>query len=106
MLTKEEKDFLVYWETHREKEHSLKSLLIFGAPWGLIFALPIMVVLIFHDWHKRIVPITTGQVIAISISVAAIAFFYAYFRQQVKWENNEQLYKELKIKEKKTEQKQ
>ncbi|MCO6496395.1 MAG: hypothetical protein J5I50_01910 [Chitinophagaceae bacterium] len=105
MLTQEERDFVTFWEENREKEGSLKKMMMYGAPWGLLFALPIMVVLIFHDWHKRVGNISTGQVIVVAICVAAIAFFYAYFRQKVKWEEKEQLYKELKIKEKKTEEK-
>lgn len=73
--------------------------MIFGGPWGLIFALPILVAVFFHDWYKRMVPVTKGQLILICLAVAAIAFFYAYFRQQVRWENNEQTYKALKLRQ-------
>ena len=100
MLTEEERDFVKYWESHRQKENSFLSKMIYGGPWGLIFALPILLAVIFHDWYKRMIPISTTQLVLISLCVIATAFFYAYFRQQVKWENNEQLYRELKIKEK------
>lgn len=101
MLTKEEQDFVAYWETHREKENSFANKMIFGGPWGLVFALPILVSVIFHDWYKRMIPISKTQIVLISLCVIATAFFYAYFRQQVRWERNEQLYKELKLKENK-----
>lgn len=102
MLTKEEKDFIIYWESHRDKENSLLSKMIYGGPWGLIFALPILIAVIFHDWYKRMIPISRTQLVLISLCVVGTAFFYAYFRQQVRWENNEKLYQELKIKEKKS----
>ncbi len=35
------------------------------------------------------------------IGVLLVALFFAIFRNKFKWENNEQLYKELKFKEKK-----
>lgn len=103
MLTKEEKDFVTYWENHREKENSFLNKMIYGGPWGLIFALPILVAVIFHDWYKRMIPISKTQLVLIGLCVIGIAFFYAYFRQQVRWENNEQLYQELKLKEKRSE---
>lgn len=99
MLTKDEKDFVEYWETHREKENSLSRKLLLGFQWGLLFALPILIVTLFNGWYKGMSPITTGQMVLILICVFAIAIFYAYFRQQGKWEQSEQLYKELKIKE-------
>lgn len=102
MLTKEELDFIAYWDTHREKENTLKTKMLRGGPWGLIFALPILIMALFHEWYKRMIPITKWQMIGICVCVAAIAVFYAYFRQQVRWERNEQLYQELKFKEKKS----
>ena len=99
MLTADEQKFIEYWENNREKENKILFQLGYGAPWGLIFALPVLVAVIFHDWYKNMVPITRGQLILISIVVLAIALFYAIFRMKFKWEHNEQLYKELKFKE-------
>ena len=45
--------------------------------------------------------ISGSQVIVIIIGVFGIAVFFAMFRMKFKWENNEQLYKELKFKEQK-----
>lgn len=101
MLTKEEKLFLEYWEANREKEKRISRQLVYGLPWGLIFALPVLVLVIFHDWYKNMIPISKSQIILVSLCVIAIALFYAIFRMRFRWEHNEQLYKELKFKEKK-----
>ena len=43
--------------------------------------------------------ISGSQITVILIAVLAIAVFFALIRMKFKWENNEQLYKELKFKE-------
>lgn len=101
MLTEKENEFILYWEANREKENKFWRQLSFGAPWGLVFALPILVAVIFHDWYKNMIPISKSQLILISIAVIAIATFYSVFRMKFKWENNEQIYKELKFKKEK-----
>jgi hypothetical protein len=45
--------------------------------------------------------ISDPQLIVIIIAVLGIAVFFAMIRGKFKWENNEQLYKELKSKQKK-----
>ena len=100
MLTKEEKLFLEYWEKNRDKEKHFRRQLAIGLPIGLIFALPVLVAVIFHNWYKTMTYISGAQIIVIIIGVAGIAVFFAIFRMKFKWENNEQLYKELKFKEK------
>ena len=103
MLTNDEKLFMEYWEKNRDKEKKVFRQLIYGSPWGLIFALPILLVVIFDEWYKNMIPISKSQIILITITVIGIAVFYALFRMRFKWENNEQLYEELKFKEKKRE---
>jgi len=101
MLTKDEKLFIDYWEKNREKEKHFFRQLVYGSPWGLVFALPVLVVVIFDDWYKNMIPISKSQIILIIITVIGIAVFYSIFRMKFKWDNNEQIYKELKFKEKK-----
>ena len=101
MLTNDEKLFLEYWEKNRSKEKHFTRLLLGGLPIGLVFALPVLVAVIFHNWYKSMIYISSSQVIVIIIGVVGIAVFFAMFRMKFKWENNEQLYKELKFKEKK-----
>jgi pilus assembly protein TadC len=101
MLTKDEQLFIEYWEKNREKEKKFFRQLAYGSPWGLVFALPVLVAVLFHDWYKNMIPISKSQLILITITVMGIAVFYAIFRMRFIWENKEQIYKELKFKEKK-----
>lgn len=101
MLTKDEKLFLEYWEKNRDKEKKFLRQLATGLPIGLVFSLPVLIAVIFHDWYKNMIYISTSQIIVIMIGVFMVAVFFAVFRNRFRWENNEQLYKELKFKEKK-----
>ena len=102
MLTDDEKSFIEYWEKNREKEKKFFRQLTYGSPWGLVFALPVLVAVIFHDWYKNMIMISTSQLVIIMITVLGIAIFYSIFRMRFKWDYNEQIYKELKFKEKKS----
>lgn len=99
MLTQEEKDFMEFWESHREKDKTFKRALVVSGPIGFIFAFPILLMVLFHDWYKRMVPVTRGQMIIILIIVLSIAVFYTIFKQQRIWDRNEQHYKELKLRQ-------
>jgi hypothetical protein len=101
MLTEDEKQFLEYWEQNGNKEKKPLRQIMLSAPLGLVFALPILVLVIFHGWYKNMVYISDAQLIVIIIAVLGIAVFFAMIRGKFKWENNEQLYKELKSKQKK-----
>ena len=101
MITKEEKAFLEYWEKNREKDKKVLSKFLYGSPYGLLFALPILVAVIFHDWYKNMIYISPTLITLIIIGVLAIAIFYTLFSMQFKWDRNEQIYKELKFKQKK-----
>ena len=98
MLNTEEKLFLGYWEKNRDKQKLFLRQLLSGLPFGLLFALPVLVAVIFHDWYKAMVYISGSQVVVIIICVIIIAIFFSVFRMKFKWEQNEQLYKELKFK--------
>jgi len=100
MLTKDEKLFVEYWEKNRDREKHFTRQLAGGLPIGLIFALPVLIMLIFHNWYKSMIYISGSQVIVVVIGVLGVAVFFGIFRMKFKWENNEQLYKELKFKEK------
>ena len=97
MLTKDEQLFLDFWEKNREKEKLVLRQLAKGIPMGLIFALPVLVAVIFHGWYKSMIYISTSQIIVIVIGVLCVAIFFSIFRMKFKWEHNEQLYKELKL---------
>ncbi len=101
MLTKDELLFINYWEKNRDKKKHFLSQLLYGLPRGLMFALPVLVALIFHNWYKSMVYISGSQVVVITICVLGIAVFFGVFREKFTWENNEQLYRELKLREQK-----
>lgn len=101
MLTEQEKLFIGYWEKNRDNQKRFFYQLLIGLPIGLVFALPILLSVIFHDWYKQMIFISGSQVTIILISVLGIAVFFALFRMKFKWEQNEQFYKELKYKEEK-----
>lgn len=101
MLTQEEKSFVDWWEKNRERETKTSHQLLMGLPWGLIFALPMLLSVIFSDWYKNMIPISKTQIAIISVAVFAIAVFYGVFRKKVKCDLFEQQYKELKFKERK-----
>jgi pilus assembly protein TadC len=100
MLTKDEILFLEYWGKRREKEKQFFRQLVTGLPMGLVFALPVLLVVVFHEWYKNMIYISDSQIIVIIIGVLCVAIFFSIFHGKFKWESNEQLYKELKFKEK------
>ncbi len=99
MITHQEKLFIDYWDKNREKQKRLFYQLAVGLPLGLVFALPILLSVIFHDWYKQMIYISNSQITVILIAVLGITVFFSLFRMKFKWEQNEQLYKELKYKE-------
>ncbi|MDE3213432.1 MAG: hypothetical protein KGM98_09365 [Bacteroidota bacterium] len=99
MLTEDETRFLEYWELNREKEGSTLRQISLSLPFGLVFALPVLIAVLFHGWYKNMIYISNSQLLVIIIGVIAVAFFFALIRGKVKWERNEQLYKELKYKQ-------
>jgi len=107
MISEKETAFLRYWESNREIENTFSSKLTRGFPMALLFGLPIILLLVvirlfFPDWYMKISGISPGMFVTAIIAMLGVVIFYAYFRMQFKWELNEQLYKELKSKENKS----
>jgi membrane protease YdiL (CAAX protease family) len=122
MISDKDRNFLIYWETVRERESSFKHKMLSGLPMALMFGLPILlffgVVKIFFpawfttashkqaeiplpEWSAKFMKLSSGDIAATFVAVVIVILFFSYFRMQYKWEMNEQLYKELKSKEKK-----
>lgn len=99
MLTKDEKLFIEFWGKSRDKEKQFTRQLLSGLPAGLVFALPVLLAVLFHGWYKNMIYISDSQIIVIIIAVLLVAIFFSIFRGKFKWEQHEQLYKELKFKE-------
>ena len=99
--------FLRYWESNREIENTFGSKLTRGFPMALLFGLPIILLvlvvrLFFPEWYMKMSGTSPGMFFTAVIAMLGVVIFYAYFRMQYKWEMNEQLYKELKSKENKS----
>lgn len=109
MLTDKDKKFITRWEAVREQESSTYAKLMNGLPMAVLFSLPILffiaaVYFFFPAWYTRVSNRLSGSLVTILIALIGCIIFFAYFRMHYKWEMNEQLYQELKIKENKNTQ--
>lgn len=107
MISEKDIAFLRFWERNREIENTFISKLTRGFPMALLFGLPIILLVVvvrlfFPDWYMKISGTSPGMFITAVIAMIGVVIFYSYFRMQYKWEMNEQLYKELKSKENKS----
>jgi hypothetical protein len=109
MLSEKEIKFLQHWELVREKESGFMSKLSRGIPMACLFGLPILLLIaviyfVSPDWYTKVSKdIDQGSIMMIVISVLIFILFFSYFRMHFKWEMNEQLYRELKSRQKKAE---
>lgn len=107
MLLPEEENFLTYWEANRAAFSEPLSKLVRGLPMAIVFGMPILIFIavvyfFLPDWYTKISKATAQTFVVISIAVLIAIIFYAFVRMHFKWEQNEQLYLELKQKQKKT----
>ena len=105
MISEKEQSFILYWEKNREIENTFVRKLTAGLPMAIIFALPVilfvMLIKIFlPEWYMKVSGVAAGSFFAVLLALFVLVIFYAYFRMQFKWESNEQLYNELKLKQK------
>lgn len=107
MISEKEIAFLRYWELNREIENTFISKITRGFPMALLFGLPIILLLVavklfLPEWYMKISGTSPGMFVTAVIAMIGVVIFYSYFRMQYKWEMNDQLYKELKSKENKS----
>jgi len=103
MLEEREKLFIKYWETHRDSEGRFWFQLLTGLPVGLLFALPVVLLLFSaRYWYKRADMVANSQM-SIGVLVFALlltAVFVGVIYKRHKWEMKDEQYKRLKAKEK------
>ena len=97
-LSREETEFIQWWEDNRLKEKRWVRQLTIGLPVGFVFGLPILLSVLFRGWYKRMPYISGGQLTLILMACLAIAVFYAVVRMHVRWDEREQQYKSLLLK--------
>ncbi len=100
MFSKEELDFIKYWEENRGRQKRFFKQIAIGLPVGVLFA-----VLMFFNfssgWNKRVAelsktyPSFKSLILVLLIAMLGIVVFIAVFSVKVKWEKHEQRYREL-----------
>lgn len=100
MLTKNEERFIEYWKNNRDREKKLFRQLLFGLPLGLLIGGGIIISVVTDKWYERADMVANTQMNpnVLIIAVLAIAIFTGLFYKKFKWDQNEQLYKELMAK--------
>lgn len=101
MLTQQEKDFIMYWETNRGRQKKVVRQFLVGIPIGLLFAIPI-VINFSSGWYRRADMEANNQEfnpIVLLVALLLIVGFTAIFYQRHKWDQYEQKYRELKARQ-------
>jgi len=97
MLTNDEEKFIEYWEANRlEKKKVLKQLYV-GLPFASMLVIAIVINL-FSGWHKAAdmnIRANSSLILVIVIACILIVVFTTVFSVRHKWDQQEQLYKEL-----------
>ena len=97
MLSKEERDFIHYWEENRLRRKKTVRQFLLGVPIGLLFVIPI-VINFTSGWYKRADMEANGQDFdprVLFVALLLIVGFIAIFYQRHKWDQYEQRYREL-----------
>ena len=97
MLSKEENDFILYWERNRLRQKKLFRQFLVGIPLGLLFVIP-TVISFTSGWYKRAdMEANSGEFnpMVLFVALLLIVGFTAIFYQRWKWDQYEQRYREL-----------
>jgi uncharacterized membrane protein YoaK (UPF0700 family) len=95
MLTKEEQQFLNYWEVQRTKKRRLAFNV--GFPLSVLIVLGIFISII-TGWHKQAsiaLRSDSSTILVIVLAAVAIVVFMSVFAARFQQEQHEQRYKEL-----------
>ena len=103
MLSKQDENFINWWEQNRERNKKIFRQLLLGLPAGLLIAAGILLSLDL-DWHKRANMVANSRLnpVVLLIAILGIAVFTAIFYKKYQWDMHEQRYKELMYKKKKS----
>lgn len=101
-MEERERLFVEYWEARRLKEKSLFYQVLTGLPIGLLFGIPIILVMFSgRYWYKRADMVANSELstIILMIAILLIAVFVAVIYKRHQWEMKEQQYLEIKARE-------
>ena len=97
MLSKEENDFIRFWEANRLRRKKTVRQFLLGIPAGLLIVIPI-VINFASGWYKRANMEANSQDFnpgVLLVALLLIVGFTAIFWQRHKWDQYEQRYREL-----------
>lgn len=97
MLSKEETDFIRYWEQNRLRRKKIVRQFLLGIPIGLLFVIPILINFTTH-WYKKADVEANSQDFdprVLFVALLLIVAFTSVFYQRHKWDQYEQRYREL-----------
>ncbi len=98
MLTKEESDFIVYWEQNRLIKKKVLRQLYVGLPLAVVMVIAIFVNF-FSGWYKRAEMVMKREqsslILVLMIAAILIVIFVVIFSARHRWDINEQRYREL-----------
>jgi L-cystine uptake protein TcyP (sodium:dicarboxylate symporter family) len=104
MINEQEKMFIEFWEANRLKEKKVLKQLLIGLPMGVLFGLPVMIILFTGKfWYRRADMVANSQLnpTVLLVAVILIIVFVAIFYKRHQWEMKEQQYLEFKAKQEK-----
>lgn len=104
MLKENEQKFIEYWEANRDREKRFLTQLLIGIPVGLLFAIPVVLVLFSGRlWYKRADMVANADLnpFVLLVAIALIVAFVAVFYKRHQWDMKEQQYLEFKSREQK-----
>ncbi len=105
MLTRQESDFIDYWEKNRLRRKKTFRQFLVGIPIGLLFVIPI-VINFSSGWYRRADMEANSadfNPAVLLIALLLIVGFTAIFYQKHQWDQYEQRYQELLARRKREE---
>lgn len=98
MLTKEEENFIIFWEHERVRKKKVLRQLYVGLPLATILIITIFINA-FSGWYKRAdMELKTEEkslIPVLAIAAILIVIFLVIFSARHRWDLNEQRYREL-----------
>jgi hypothetical protein len=92
-VTKDEREFLAWWERNRDRRRRLGYGLWIGLPAGCMLAFPIFLnFLTGRFWYRRADAVGSSQFepFVLVLAVALIAGFTGWIHSRMQWERNEE----------------
>ncbi len=102
MLTSEEEKFVTYWAQNRIKKKKSVWQYSIGLPLGVLVIVALFANIV-TGWHKRAAAVlqsNSSLVLVIVVAAVLIVVFVTLFSVRYKWEQHEQKYQELLLKQK------